>query len=193
MPKTETAAPAGKTEKLAVLMEDGTTVEFTSKQKLVKTTSIDEVAGTITVRLDFRNGAVLHYNMLPDLILRFAGHGAEQKLGDIIAGEDDLNDAVESVRDLITRLDAGEWNAKREKGAFSGQSILLRAMVEAADGKKTVDEVRAFLATKTPAEKSALRGSRVLAPIVQRLEAEKASRSKKPSVDTDALLGELGI
>jgi hypothetical protein len=177
---------ASTTEKFPVQMEDGSTVEFTTKQRLVKTTAIDEETGKVSVRLDFRNGAVRHFTIPDSLMLKFAGHGAEQKLGDAIAGEDDLDDAVEAVSELIVRLEAGEWSAKREKGASKGQSILLRAMVEAYAGKRTADQCRAFLATKTPQEKRALRTAANLAPIIARLESEKAS--KRPAVDVESLL-----
>jgi len=50
--------------------------------------------------------------------------------------------------------------------------------------------VKAFLKTKTPADKLALRNSPKLKPIIERLEADKLSKLQK--VDTDALLGELG-
>jgi hypothetical protein len=58
--------------------------------------------------------------------------------------------------------------------------------VEAYAGKRTADQCRAFLATKTPQEKRALRTAANLAPIIARLEAEKAS--KQPAVDVESLL-----
>jgi hypothetical protein len=172
-----------ETEKTPVAMEDGTTVEFTPKQKLVKTATIAD--GKVSVRLDFRNGVTLSYTISDDMLLRFAAHGAEQKLGDATAGEETLDDAVEAVRALIERLNAGEWAAKRERGAFSGVSTLIRALVEVSG--KTVDEARAFLADKSPKEKLALRGNKKLAPVIARIEAERA---KKDAIDTNALLGD---
>lgn len=186
------AATTTKTgaEKIPVTMEDGSTVLFNKKQKLVKTTTIDEAAGTVSTRFDFVNGTVRNFTIPASLLLRFAGHGVEQKLGDSIAGETDMADAVLSFDDLLTRLNAGEWNIKREAGAFAGTSILIQALVEASG--KTVEEIKAFLGPKTQAEKLALRRSEKIRPIVERLEAEKASKTKS-NVDTGALLGELGL
>lgn len=186
-----TASTASKAEKIPVTMEDGSVVEFNKKQKLVKTSTIDE-AGNISTRLDFNNGAVRTFSLPTSspLFSRFAAHGIEQKLGDAIAGESDMNDGVLAVDDLIKRLESGDWNARREAGAFTGTSILLRALVEASG--KSVEEIKAFLENKTPAQKLGLRKTDKLRPIIERLEAEKAANSKN-KVDTDALLGELGL
>lgn len=177
------------TEKVQVTLEDGRVVGFGKKQKLIKESTIGE-DGSVAVRLDFVNGRVLNFTIPSVLFARFAAHGAEQKLGDAIAGENDIDDAVLSVEDLIGRLNAGEWNVTRAAGGFSGTSILARAIVEASG--KSHEEIRAFLSTKTQAEKLALRRSVKIKPIIERLEAEKAKTSKS-SVDTDALLGELGL
>lgn len=190
MPDNDTATKiASKTEKNPVTMSDGSVVEFNKKQKLVKTSTIGE-DGTISTRLDFSNGQTRNFTMPPSLVSRFAAHGAEQKLGDAIAGETDVNDAVESVDDLIARLSNGEWNITRAAGAFSGTSVLIQALIEVSG--KTVEDIRSFLANKSQAEKIALRRSDKLRPTIGRLEAEKASKSKN-AVDTDSLLGELGL
>lgn len=182
-------ATTSTVEKIDVVLEDGRTAQFNKKQKLIKTSTIGE-DGSVSVRLDFVNGAVRNFTIPTELLARFAAHGAEQKLGDAIAGETEIADAVLSVDDLIGRLSAGEWNIRREAGAFAGTSILIRALVEASG--KEVEDVKAFLANKSQAEKIALRRSDKLRPIIERLEAEKAKNSKS-AVDTDSLLGELGL
>lgn len=183
-PATTTA-----TEKNMVTMTDGRTVGFGKKQKLVKDSTIGD-DGSVSVRLDFVNGETRNFSMRSDMLSRFAAHGAEQKLGDAIAGETDIADAVLAVDDLLARLNAGEWNITRAAGAFAGTSILIQALVEASG--KEVAEIKEFLANKSQAEKLALRRSAKIKPIVERLESEKASKSKT-SVDTDSLLGELGL
>lgn len=174
--------------KINVTMADGRTVAFNKKQKLIKTSTIE--GDVVTVVLDFVNGETRSFTVPADMILRFAAHGAEQKLGDAIAGETEVADAILSVENLISRLSAGEWSVRREAGAFAGTSILIQALVEASG--KDVASIKAFLENKTQAEKLALRRSTQLRPIIERLEAEKASKSKT-SVDTDSLLGELGL
>jgi len=178
---------ATETVRTPVTMTDGRIVEFTTKQKLSKTTTIAD--GQVSVQLDFRNGATRTFVIPSAMLLQFAGHGAEQKLGDAIAGEETLEDGVEAVDDLIARLNAGEWLAKRQSGAFAGQSILIQALVEASG--KSVEDIRAFLSTKNHAEKLALRKAASIAPIIARLEAAKPK--KESNVDTGALLADLGV
>lgn len=178
---------ATETVRTPIVMTDGRTVEFTTKQKLVKTTSI--VDGVVSVQLDFRNGATRNFTIPEAMILQFAGHGAEQKLGDVTAGEDTVEDGVEALDDLIARLNAGEWSVKRQAGAFAGQSVLIQALCEASG--KSVDEIRAYLSTKSAAEKTALRKTNALAPIIARIEAAKPKKAS--TVDTASLLADLGV
>lgn len=179
--------------KTSVQMKDGRTVEFTTKQRLNKESTISD-DGTISGRFDFRNGETVSFTIPASLIARFAAHGMEQKIGDSIAGEKDLDDAVVSLTDLVKRLEAGEWTAARQAGSFAGSSILIRALFElkGANDDESKGKIKAWLDTKSQAEKLALRKSSGLAPIVERLEAEKAANAKPgTAVDTDALLGEL--
>ena len=68
--------------------------------------------------------------------------------------------------------------------SMAGASVLIRALVELRG--KSVEEVKAFLSGKTHAEKLALREVPQVKAIIQRLEAEKAS--KRPQIDAEALL-----
>ena len=185
-----TATKTSAVEKLAVVLTDGRTAHFGKKNRLIKTTTIDEETGVVRTVLDFVNGETRTFEIPSALILRFAAHGAEQKLGDAMAGETDLADAVLAVDDTIKHLLEGEWNAKREAGAFTGTSVLIQALVEASG--KSIEDIKAFLADKTQAQKLALRKSNQLKPIIERIEAEKAKTSKT-KVDTGALLAGLGI
>lgn len=169
-----------------VTMTDGRVVEFAGKRRMIKTEEIDGTS--VSVRLDFRNGETRTW-LVPNqaMVLRCAAHGASQKLGDEIAGEKDLDDAILAIDALMERLDKGEWGQTREGGGMSGTSVLLRALVEHTG--KDIAVIKDFLAKKTQAEKLALRNNPSIKPIVDRLEAEKMA--KKTNVDTDALLGEL--
>lgn len=162
------------------------TVDFAGKRKLLKESFVDE-AGNVSVVLDFRNGESRTFTIAPAMLAKFAAHGAEQKLGDEIAGLDDVEDCVLAVDELIDRLNAGEWGVKREGNGLAGTSVLARALMEL----KGVDmpTVKAFLKDKTQAQKTALRGNAQLKPIIEKIEAEKAA--KGPKVDTEALLGEI--
>lgn len=172
--------------KRSIPMSDGRTTSFGQKQRLVKESVID--GSSISVRLDFENGQTRLFNLPDSLMQKFAAHGAEQKLGDAIAGEKDLDDAIESIDDLIDRLTKGEWNVGRQAGGFSGTSVLLRAAMEFSGMDQ--EKARAWLGTKTQAEKLALRRSEQLKPIIERIESEKAAKSGT-QVDTSSMLSEL--
>lgn len=169
-----------------VTLTDGRVVDFAGKRKLLKESSVT-ADGKVAVRLDFRNGETRLFTLPDNLLAKFAAHGAEQKLGDEIAGLNDVEDCVLAVDELIDRLYNGEWSVKREASGMAGTSVLVRALVEHTG--KTVEQIKQFLSGKSQAEKVALRNNPKIKPIVERIEAEKAS--KKANVDTDAMLGEL--
>ena len=79
-----------------VKMDDGREVEFAGKRRMLKESIIGE-DGTVSVRLDFVNGESRTFVLPDSLLARFAGHGAEQKLGDEVAGLADVEDAVMAV------------------------------------------------------------------------------------------------
>jgi hypothetical protein len=66
--------------------------------------------------------------------------------------------------------------------------LLLQALCRMYAGRKTADELRAFLADKTDAEKTALRKNPRVAAIIEEIRAETG---KAANIDTDGLLGEL--
>ena len=175
-----------ETQVETVTMTDGRVVDFAGKRKLLKESSVT-ADGKVQVRLDFRNGETRLFTLPDALLNKFAAHGAEQKLGDEIAGLTDTEDCVLAVDELIDRLYNGEWSVKREANGMAGTSVLVRALVEHTG--KPVEHIKQFLNGKSQAEKVALRNNPKIKPIVERIEAEKAS--KKANVDTDAMLGEL--
>lgn len=173
-----------------VKMTDERLVDFVGKRKLLKESFVktgDDGKAQVSIRLDFRNGETRTFTIPDTLLLKFAAHGAEQKLGDETAGLEDVEDAVLAIDALVERLNAGEWGVKREANGMAGTSVLARALVEHTG--KTLEQIRTFLSTKSQAEKVALRNNPKVKPIVERIESEKAA--KKSNVDTDALLGEL--
>lgn len=190
-----------KTQIESVKMDDGRVVDFPGKRKLQKESFVS-AEGKVSVRLDHRNGETRTFTIPDSLLHKFAAHGAEQKLGDEIAGlkkedgtEADIEDQVLAIDNLIERLDRGEWSTKRDSSGIAGTSVLIRALMEVYG--KSVEQIKAFLngdatkgqAPKTHAEKMALRANPKIKPVIDRLEAEKAANGKK--VDTDALLAGL--
>lgn len=176
----------GNKESEVVTMTDGRQVEFVGKRKLLKKTIV--TGNQVSIRLDFRNGDTRTFNVSDSPhFLQFAGHGAEQKYGDETAGLDSVDDMVLAIDELHDRLSKGEWTIKREAGGMAGTSILMKALMELS--QKSAEQIKTFLAGKSQAEKMALRNAKEVKPIVDRLEAEKVSKSSK--VDTNALLAQL--
>lgn len=151
-----------------------------------------------TLVLKFANGEVLELNanaLSPEIRRMALLHGLKQKLVDAAAisrnpetgrpaSPDDKFHAVKAVYD---RLLAGQWNATREGGGNAG-GLLLQALCRMYAGRKTPEEIRAFLDTKTDAEKAALRKNPRVAAIIDEIRAEQG---KTANVDVDELLGEL--
>ncbi len=150
--------------------------------------------------LTFSNGKrlSLHLSQLSSVISEAATmHGLKQKLVDAAAISrntetgrpatiEDKYAAVKEVYDRIVSLD-GTWNAIREGGTGNTGGQLLRALCELQPAKPA-EEIKTWLATKTDAEKAALRKNAKVAAIIARLQAESAD----PDIDTDAMLDEMG-
>ena len=190
------ATPKNEVQVETVTMTDGRLVEFAGKKKLLKESFVT-ADGEVQVRLDFRNADTRLFTIPATMVNKFAAHGAEQKLGDEIAGlkapgggEADIEDCVLAIDELIDRLYNGEWSQKREANGLAGTSVLLRALVQHTG--KTVEQIKTFLAGKSQAEKTALRNNPKIKPLIEAIEAEKASKGKA-AVDTDALLDELAV
>lgn len=169
-----------------ITMDDGRVVEFAGKRKMLKESTFP-ADGSAQVRLDFVNGETRIFTIPESLLNKFASHGAEQKLGDEIAGLEDVEDCVIAIDELMDRLGAGQWSVKRESSGMAGTSVLARALVEHTG--KDIAVIKEFLSKKSQAEKHALRQNASIAPIVAKLEADKVKKAS--TVDTDALLGEL--
>lgn len=141
---------------------------------------------TLIMRGDALNTDVQQYAMM---------HGLKQKLVDAAAISRNpetgraatVEDKYQAVKTVFDRLLSGQWNAIREGGGATG-GLLLQALVRMYAGRKTPDELRAFLADKTDAEKTALRKNPRVAQIIEDIRAETG---KAASIDTDGLLGEL--
>lgn len=189
MAETATEAKTkSKPEVEVVKMEDGREVSFVGKRKMLKETLID--GSNVTVKLDFRNGKSIGWT-IPDFhLLRAAGHGGEQKLGDETAGEEDVDDMYEAVSELVARLNSGPdgWTTKREGGGFGGASVLMKALCEVTG--KDLATVRAFLKAKVDAGTTyqklndAFSEDPDVGPVIKRLKKEKAGEA---GIDTGSL------
>jgi len=186
-----TALKPKATDVLQVTMDDGRVVSFSGKRKLNKDYTVG-ADGTVSWVFDLRNGKSVKLVVGPDdklsdgtpTLAQLAGHGGLQKVGDEIASSDPeytIDDAAVDVESICERIAKGEWSVKREGGGGNaGVSILIKALMEFRS--KSLDEVKAFLADKSPADKKKLREFGPIKTIVDRLESEKlaAAGGAKP-------------
>ena len=150
------------------------------------------------LHLKFANGQelALTASQLTNNVMEYAiFHGLKQKLVDAAAISRNpetgraasVEDKYQAVKIVFDRLLAGQWNAVREGSGATG-GLLLQALVRMYAGRKTPDELKAFLADKSDAEKTALRKNPRVAQIIEEIRAEQG---KAANIDTDELLGEL--
>lgn len=162
--------------------------------------SVDIFGTTLTVT--FSNGKDLAIDvstLTPEIQRAAMLHGIKQKLVDSAAiarntatgasaSVDDKYNAVQEVHARLTSPNA-TWNKERAAADTPAKSsnLLVRALMQMTGKDKAyVDD---FLSAKTKAQREALRvNPRVLA-IIAELQAATASNG----VDTDELLGELGV
>jgi hypothetical protein len=148
--------------------------------------------------LSFANGETLTLRadgLATDIQQQAMMHGLKQKLVDAAAISRNpetgraasVEDKYQAVKAVFDRLLSGQWNATREGGGTTG-GLLAQALVRMYAGRKTADDIKAFLAEKTDAEKAALRKNPRVAAIIDDIRAEQG---KAADIDTDELLGEL--
>ena len=150
------------------------------------------------LHLRFANGQELEItaSQLPNHVVEYAiFHGLKQKLVDAAAISRNpetgraatVEDKYQAVKTVYDRLLGGQWNATREGGGNAG-GLLFQALCRMYAGRKTPEELKAFLADKSDAEKTALRKNPRVAQIIEDIRAEQG---KTANIDTDELLGEL--
>ena len=141
---------------------------------------------TLTMRGDALTSEVRQYAMM---------HGLKQKLVDAAAisrnpetgRPSSVEDKYQAVKVVFDRLLTGQWNATREGGGNAG-GLLMQALVRMYAGRKTAEDIKAFLAEKSDAEKAALRKNPRVAAIIEDIRAEQG---RVTGIDADELLNEL--
>jgi hypothetical protein len=161
--------------------------------KTVVASSIENNLLTISV-VGFEPLVIDPTKLTPELQLAAMLHGLKQKLSDAAAlprntdtgASATTQDKYDAIYEIHSRLvSGGEWNkVKAGTGTgMSGASQLARAMVELTG--KTRTEIDAFLATKSIAEKNALKADERVAVVIARQNA------KPSTIDTSSMLDEL--
>lgn len=167
-----------------------------AKQSTIETTI---TADYNEIALTFDNGQTLRVYvdcLTPDIRAMALAHGLKQKLVDAAAISRNTEtgrsatteDKYNAVREVFDRLLTGQWNKTREGGAGGASGGLLFGALCRLYTRKTPDEVRAFLETKTDEEKAQMRK---LPTIAAHIEQIKAERAKPGNIDATALLAGL--
>ena len=173
-------------------------MENTKRNAAITVTINNEFGHRAALVLTFANGESLTLypdQLSEDITAAALMHGLKQKLVDAAAISRNpetgraasVEDKYQAVKTVYDRLLAGQWNAVREGGGATG-GLLLQALCRMYAGRKTAEELKAFLADKSDAEKTALRKNPRVATIIEEIRAETG---KAASIDTDELLGEL--
>lgn len=186
--KATTAKPVPR----SITMADGRVVEFPAKRR--KLSHGEYKDGAVHIRMDWENGQTLRFTQSASGLTGVAAlaivHGFEQKLGDESAGVEKIDDAIEGTRQLITRLQAGDWNTKADPNSLAGAGLLVRAMARAFP-EQPVEAARTFVGTLTPKERTAMLGDERIAPHVKAIRAEDEGKAAK-EVKTSDLLAKFG-
>lgn len=172
------------TQGKSVLMSDGRTVVFGARMKR-KTEILEDGA---LVRFDFPDGTTRTCDLarVPSKTLDLlTAHGASQKIGDECADLDSITECINAVEAMIARLEDGTAFQRVAGGGFI-DAVLVAALVEVSG--KTHAEVTEIVKAATAAERTGLRQDPRVAPVVARIEAEKAK-----GADVAGALGKLGL
>ena len=159
--------------------------------------------GHDTLNFTFADGQELTITasgLLPEIRHEAIMHGLKQKIGDAAAiGRNPetgrsatLADKRAAMQVVIERLQAGSWNAERGEGGAPAGGLLFAALVRMYAGKKSEEDLRAFLAGKSDKEKAALRKNPRVAAIIEEIKAERAANGDDGEEEPGAeLLDEL--
>lgn len=156
-----------------------------------------EINGS-TIALQFANGETLALRgdaLNADIQQYALMHGLKQKLVDAAAMSRNpetgraatIEDKFQAVKAVYDRLLGGQWNATREGGGGGSGGLLFKALCRMYSNKSP-EQIAAFLAGKTDADKTALRKNPKIAAIIEEIRAETG---KVANIDTDELLNEL--
>lgn len=146
------------------------------------TATISEDMGTLTLAFSDNRVLTLKASQLDvEVAAQALMHGLKQKLVDAAALSRDrdtgraasIDTKFEAVQAVYDRLLSGQWNKPRE-GASNG-TLLAQALVRLTG--RTLEDVRAQLATLTDAQKSALEKTQNVALAILDIKRERLAQS----------------
>lgn len=130
------------------------------------------------------------------LLNRATLHGLTQKVSDAAAIKFEANETDAEKAEAkhaamlatVERLLTGEWNKRGDSDGSTPVGGIIFAALRAAKPSVDVEKLRVWYDAKTRAEQLALRNVPEIAAEIERIKAERGSKSK---VDGDAVLSEL--
>jgi hypothetical protein len=141
------------------------------------------------------------------LQLTFMLHGLNQKVGDAAAIPRDgvtgrsptIAEKFAAMQAVADNLRKGVWSARGEGDGTTSGGLLFTALCRVYAGSKTPDDIRRWLAEKTPEgkpvrgpkEQAALRNIPAIAAMIETIKREQAARRPASSVDASTLLAGL--
>jgi len=165
-----------------VKCEDGTEVRFPGKRKMQIAITLAE--GALKGVIYFLNGRVLPVDVAAEHTHNFIEYGFGQKVRDNVAGETDVDDMVVATQNQLERFAKGLWNETRERGAFSGASLLIQAIVQLTG--RPIADVSAWVSTLSKPQRAAMEIDPNIGPIFRQL--KEAKEAKLKNIDTGSLL-----
>lgn len=159
-----------------------------------KTPTIETAIVGTKLLLTFSHGKLIEIDaatLSDDIRHQAMMHGLKQKLVDAAAisrnpetgREAKIEDKFDAVLEVRERLASdGGWNKQRTAGEGSGGGLLLRALCELYP-RKTREELREFVNSKSATERAALRATDKVAALILTYRAN--------NTDGDSLLDEL--
>lgn len=170
--------------------------------------SVSNENGTLTFNVGEAGSFTVDTASLPaEITARAMLHGLVQKISDAAAiakseltgnAKKDAATKLAAMTAVRDRLVAGDWSKRNGDGSGPVAGLIFRAFEQwvtdrATAAKKPVpdsDKLREVYDAKTRAEQLALRNVPEIAVIIDRMKSE---RGATVNVDTDGLLGELGL
>lgn len=157
----------------------------------VATKKVDLESQSLTI--EFVDGAeeiIVGLRDLPENILpALALHGLSQKMGDSYSGEPEPREARAKATEVLERLMAGEWSARRERGPGS-TSLTIEAI--AALRGLTTDQVKAVWETLDDEQKKGIRANDGVKAEMARIKAARLAEKAKDTGDEGDVLATFG-
>lgn len=175
------------------------TNERKTNQPAIDATILAEPSGTpYGLKLAFANGQTLEITagqLSADIRAYGLIHGLKQKLVDAAAISRDpetgraatIETKYAAVKEVYDRLLSGEWNKRREGGAGASGGLLFRALCRMYS-TKTPEDIKAFLESKSDADKAQLRKNPKVAAVIEEIRAESVKPGDAAGSD-DLLAG----